>query len=83
VKLDLDRAEDTIVVPSDAVVDRDDIQIVYIVEDDRAVERQVQTGLDTGDRIQIVSGISEGDKVIVEGQQYVSHGVTVKVVRGE
>jgi multidrug efflux pump subunit AcrA (membrane-fusion protein) len=83
VKLDLDRAEDTIVVPSDAVVDRDDIQVVYIVEDDTAVERQVQTGLDTGDRVQIVSGISEGDKVIVEGQQYVSHGVTVKVVRGE
>lgn len=83
VKLNLEREEGVIVVPSSAVIDRDDKLVVYVVQEDKAVEKEVQTGLDTGEMVHIVSGLSEGDQVIVQGQQYVSDGVTVKVVRGE
>ena len=83
VKLNLESEEDVIVVPSDAVIDKDDKQVVFVVQEDKAVEKEVRTGLDTGEMIHIISGITEGDEVIVEGQQYVSDGVTVKVVRGE
>ena len=65
------------------VIDKDDKQVVFVVQEDKAVEKEVRTGLDTGEMIHIISGITEGDEVIVEGQQYVSDGVTVKVVRGE
>jgi multidrug efflux pump subunit AcrA (membrane-fusion protein) len=83
VKLNLESEEDVIVVPSDAVIDKDDKQVVFVVQEDKAVEKEVRTGLDTGEMIHVISGITEGDEVIVEGQQYVSDGVTVKVVRGE
>jgi len=83
VKLNLEREEDVIVVPSDAVIDKEDKQVVFVVQEDKAVEKEVQTGLDTGEMIHVISGITEGEEVIVEGQQYVSDGVTVKVVRGE
>jgi len=83
VKLSIDKAEDTLVIDSNAVLDKDERKVVYIVLEDKAYEKEVQIGLDTGDQVQITSGLSQGDMVIVEGQHYVSDGVVVKVVRGE
>jgi RND family efflux transporter MFP subunit len=83
VKLNLEKEEGVVIVPSDAVIDKEGSQVVYVVQEDKAIEKAVETGLDTGEMIHIVSGISEGEMVIIEGQQYVSDGVTVKVVRGE
>ena len=83
VKLSLDSVDEAIVIKSDAVLDKDGKKIVYIVENDMAVEKEVETGLDTGELIEIISGINQGDSVIIEGQHYVSDGARVKVVRGE
>ena len=83
VKLNMDQVGSAIVVKADAVIDKDDRQLVYIVEDGVAVEKEVTTGLDTGDFIEIRSGINEGEKVIIEGQHYLENGEKVKVVRGE
>ena len=54
-----------------------------MAEGDNAVEKEVTTGLDTGTYIEIKSGLIEGDKVIVKGQDYISNGSKIKVVRGE
>ena len=83
VRLSLDSVDEAIVIKSDAVLDKDGKKIVYIVENDMAVEKEVETGLDTGELIEIISGINQGDSVIIEGQHYVSDGARVKVVRGE
>lgn len=83
VKLNLEKEEGVVIVPSDAVIDKEGSQVVFVVQEDKAIEKVVETGLDTGELVQIVSGLSEGEMVIIEGQQYVSDGVTVKVVRGE
>ena len=83
VKLSLDSVDEAIVIKSDAVLDKDGKKVVYIVENDMAVEKEVETGLDTGELVEIISGINQGDSVIIEGQHYVSDGARVKVVRGE
>ncbi|WMJ77357.1 hypothetical protein RBQ61_00030 [Sedimentibacter sp. MB35-C1] len=56
---------------------------MFVAEDEAAVEREVTTGLDTGVYTEIISGLNEGDQVIVKGQDYVSDGSNIKVVRGE
>ncbi|WFA08548.1 efflux RND transporter periplasmic adaptor subunit [Tissierella sp. Yu-01] len=83
VKLNMDQVDSAIVVKSNAVLDRDGKKIVYVVDGDVAVEKEVTVGLDTGEYIEIKTGISEGEKVIVEGQHYVKNDGKVKVVRGE
>ncbi|GAB6086165.1 efflux RND transporter periplasmic adaptor subunit [Alkaliphilus crotonatoxidans] len=83
VLLDTASIPKAIVVKSNAVLERDEANIVYVVEDERAVEREVVLGLDTGDYVEIIEGINEGDAVIVSGQHYVEDGQRVKVVRGE
>lgn len=83
VRLNMDQVDSTIVIKSNAVLDKDDKKIVYVVEENLAVEKEVTVGLDTGDFIEIRTGIIAGEKIIVEGQHYVENGGKVKVVRGE
>ncbi len=83
VLLDTASIPKAIVVKSNAILERDGTNIVYVVEDERAVEREVVIGLDTGDYVEIIEGIDAGEAVIVSGQHYVENSQKVKVVRGE
>jgi len=78
-----DIRENVIAVPSQAVLEKDDSKVIYTAEGDKAVENIIETGLDVGDRLEITAGISQGDQVIIKGQDYISDGTTIKVVRGE
>lgn len=83
IKLSMDTVDSTIVVKGNAVLDKDDKKIVFVVEDNIAIEKEVIVGLDTGDYVEIKEGLEEGENIIVEGQHYVENGDIVKVVRGE
>ena len=50
---------------------------VWTMADGKAHRSNVSVGETIGDRIQILSGLSEGDRVIVEGYQKVSEGTRV------
>lgn len=53
-------------------------QFVWVAREGKASRQPVEVGEAQGDRIAILSGLSEGDKVIVEGYQKVSEGSQVK-----
>jgi membrane fusion protein, multidrug efflux system len=56
---------------------------VFIVKDGVAVRREVRTGRQTGNRVEIVSGLNSGEVVIVDGKKRVSDlsEVNVKIKR--
>ncbi|WP_313346547.1 efflux RND transporter periplasmic adaptor subunit [Sedimentibacter sp.] len=83
VYLNTDRIESTLAVKTEAVKEKDDIKYVFVVNGDVAAEKEVTTGLDTGTYIEIKSGLTEGDIVVVKGQDYITDGSKIKVVRGE
>lgn len=57
-----------LVVPRSAVLLRRDDYVVFVRRGDDEIERRVvQTGLNFGKDIQIVTGLSEGEIVITEG----------------
>ena len=53
-------------------------RFVWLAKDDKAYRQTVQVGQAQGDRIAILSGLAENDKVIVEGYQKVSERSDVK-----
>lgn len=81
VTLKTDKRENVLAVDSEAIIEREGKYIVYIADGDKAIEKEVTTGLDTGDYIEILTGLNEGDKVIVKGQSYVSNEGKIKVVK--
>ena len=46
----------------------------------RAVVRRIETGLSTSDHTEILSGLSEGDRVVLFGQTMIEGGDLVKVI---
>ncbi len=83
VNFETDKIENALAVKTEAVVERDGKSYVFVVSGDVSEEREVITGLDTGSYIEIKSGLSAGDTVIVKGQDYITGGSKIKVVRGE
>lgn len=68
-------------VPSQSVIIKDGEKKIAVLENDLPRFVKVETGLDNGEYVEILSGIKEGDKVIVKGQQYVVEGEAVKVIK--
>ncbi len=62
---ELNRA--AISIPQSAVLNDEGKTIVFVVADNGYQKRQVQAGIQNNDRVEIVDGISAGDKVVVKG----------------
>ncbi len=56
-------------------------QTVFVVNDDTAHARKIQTGIQEGWQIQVTKGLSAGERVIVQGHRRVSDGQPVSLVR--
>ncbi|MEY8319507.1 efflux RND transporter periplasmic adaptor subunit [Lachnospiraceae bacterium 46-61] len=72
-------AENTIVLPRSCVIEKDNEIYVYIEENGKAKKVLVTTGIDTGENIQITSGLEEGMNVVTKGQTYLSDGDVVQI----
>lgn len=70
---------DGITLPKKAVVERGALTSVWIVEKDNSARmRIVKAGRVNGDRVEILVGLSDGDRVIVGGVEKVSEGARVE-----
>jgi len=72
------------VVPAQAVIQRNGITKVFVVQDDKAFEKEVEVGLSNGKETEIIRGLNAGEEVIFRGNEDVVRGDPVKVIgRGE
>lgn len=78
VKLDLG-GSDMLAVPIDALLDREGVRSVFVVEDGRARERVVQVGMISEQWVGIEDGLEEGEAVVVFGIRGLSDGVKVEI----
>lgn len=83
VELTTDEKPEVMAVKSESIVLKNEKLIVYVVEEDKAIAKEVVTGLDTGVDIEILKGLEQGDQVIIKGQTLVDEGHKVKVVGGD
>ncbi|MDD4341761.1 MAG: efflux RND transporter periplasmic adaptor subunit [Kiritimatiellae bacterium] len=67
-------------VPSVAILVRVDRQVVFVVQEGRAVAREVTTGLQNDAWTEILSGLDVGEKVIIEGQTQLHDGMAIEVL---
>lgn len=61
----LRRLEGVLSVPREALVSREGKWVVLLVEGGRAVERVVKTGSRDANRVEVVEGLREGDRVVL------------------
>ncbi len=71
-------ARPRILVPRPAVRTIDGAEVVFVIRGDRVERRAVKTGLDDAGQVEIASGLSAGERVVVEGPATLSDGARVK-----
>ncbi len=76
----VDTLTNQLVVPNVAVQNGQQGTFVYVVDEDSRVHLQpVQVGVTTATQADIVSGISDGDRVIIDGTDRLVEGAAVRV----
>ncbi|MCX7018483.1 MAG: efflux RND transporter periplasmic adaptor subunit [bacterium] len=81
VKVLIESKKATVVVPLGCVQPTEAGLVCWILKDGKAEMRKVQTGVQVeGDAIEILSGVSTGEKIVTEGATALQNGVTVKII---
>ncbi|GAA4711637.1 efflux RND transporter periplasmic adaptor subunit [Brevibacillus fulvus] len=75
--------DDKLVISRAAVVESGGKQYVYKVEGDTAKQVEVTTGQSSSDYIEIVSGLAEGDQIVVKGQTMLKDGSKISIAKSE
>jgi HlyD family secretion protein len=70
-------ARNAVTVPAAAVVRSDGQDAVWVVHDGKAVRAAVTLGVQGPDRVQVLSGVTAGDRVVVRGADHVHSGQSV------
>ncbi|HSR69954.1 MAG TPA: efflux RND transporter periplasmic adaptor subunit [Acidobacteriota bacterium] len=84
VKIPTETRRDVLVVPKKAIVrEREENRVFVIQENGTVSKRTVELGLTEEDRVEVLSGVSEGDAVVTVGQESLNDGYPVKILAWE
>lgn len=72
-----ERHTDALIIPTAALVQEDNQTVVYVVKDGAAVRRAIQTGIQSGENIEVLSGLKEHEQIVVTGQGSLRDGSRV------
>ena len=78
------KKDSAITVPTQSILTDGETQYVFITEDDVTAKKiVVETGIVGTTNTEVVSGLSEGDKLVIKGQSYLSDSSSIRIVEGE
>jgi membrane fusion protein (multidrug efflux system) len=77
VQLELSRSANAMTVPEAALVPQGEKFFIYVVRDGKAVLQEIQTGQREVGRVEVVSGLKPGERVVVSGIQKLTDGQPV------
>ena len=95
-KIEIERHEHVVVISDNAVISQTEVELnefgeqktvktshVYLIEQGRAKLQDVETGIYSSGRVELTSGITIGDEVIVVGQNIVKDGDSVTITNSQ
>lgn len=79
VSFDMQAEGNVLQVPKKALAQGTKDPYVYIAEGNKAIRRKIVVGRESGENIEVLSGLSAGDKVITDGQINLVEGSNIEV----
>lgn len=75
----LSARENVLLLPASALLGGQGSQSVFVVEDDRAIRRTVETGLTSQGRVEVVAGLDGSETVVTAGNNMLRDGAAVRI----
>jgi membrane fusion protein, multidrug efflux system len=76
--LQLRNSPDALVVPATALISQGQSTLVFIIDQEKAVQRKIMTGLSDGRWVEIVEGLNGTENVVVVGKSKLVEGATAR-----
>jgi len=80
VEISLGEKKDIVLIPAHTILQEGERKRVFVVTNGKAISRNVETGISQNGWVEIKSGLSENDSLIVAGQYLVKTDEPVKVI---
>ncbi len=77
VTIEVSTRDDALVIPQEAILDN---SYVFLVKGNKAEKREVKLGLQNTGMVEVLSGVNEGELVIVEGNYGLKEGVEIEIL---
>ena len=77
--LPLQTVEDAILVPTQSLIPIQNGKVIFVSQEGKAKEIEVETGTRTDSMVRIISGIEAGDTILTSGVMSLKNGTPVKV----
>jgi multidrug efflux pump subunit AcrA (membrane-fusion protein) len=82
VSITTEKTKEAILIPSYAILEKGDQKVVFVVKQEKAFSKSVETGDFGSDLIEVKAGLAPGDTLIVLGQHRVNDGDSIRIVGG-
>ena len=76
----VEQRPDVVVVPREAIANRAGRSVAFVLDGQRVSRRDLRLGLGDDDKVQILEGVGEGDRVAVRGIETLTDGARIRVV---
>ena len=75
----VDKADSSIIIPKETVIANRQRKYVYIIEKNTAIMRNIKTGLEDENNIEVLEGLNVNDNLVVKGYETLKENSKVKV----
>jgi len=75
-----ERHATALLLPRESVIRELRTAHVFITEEDKAIKKAVTLGIEEGDNVEVLTGVDEGDAVVIAGQGGLDDGQKIKVL---
>jgi RND family efflux transporter MFP subunit len=75
----VERREEVPVVPRFAIAQRAGRNVVFVLDGQRAVRREVVLGLGDDDKVEVLEGVNPGERIVIHGLETLTDGTRVRV----
>lgn len=80
VELKYDTHQNVLTVPYNALINQDNTQALYVIKDTTAERREVSLGYRENNTVEILSGVSAGEQIVIRGQQNLKDQSLVEII---
>ena len=78
-KVLIETRKQAVMVPNISIVRRPAGEVVYVINNDKAEARQIETGVYDSGRVEIISGLNGNETVATDGAAFLTDGASVKL----
>lgn len=76
-----EQRDNTLVIPKETIISRQNGKVVYIVENGIASEKTIKTGLENQEVIEVLDGLKVNDRLVISGYETLRNNSKVSVIK--